>query len=102
MNSSSEMLTIRIFPQLTVGPELVGRAAGARLREEILRAAGSAVVVVDFKGIETVSPSFADELFGKLPPEIVQRRRVRFAGASDEVRALARGVRGLRSELAAT
>lgn len=102
MTSSTDMHTTRITPRQTVGPLLVGRSAGARLLEEILRAAETALVVVDFEGVEAVSPSFADELFGKPPPDLARRRCVRFAGASDEVRALARGVRGLRAELTVT
>ena len=56
------------------------------------------VAVVDLEGITTIAPSFADELFAKLPAELVRDRRVRFTNASDEIRAQARGVRGLRSE----
>lgn len=58
-------------------------------------------VVVDLAGIELVSPSFADELFAKLPPDLVADRRVRFANASEEIKALARGVRGLRRQITA-
>lgn len=89
---------IKVFDDL--GPALVGREAGARLRTEILRHADRNAVTVDLAGIESISPSFADELFGKLPTEIVATRRVKFANATDEIRALARGVRGLRREVA--
>jgi hypothetical protein len=46
-----------------------------------------------------MSPSFADEIFAKLPAALVRERRIRFANASDDIRELARGVRGNRARL---
>lgn len=94
------MPTDPIRPLDDLGPGLVGREAGARLRERIVEAAQHGAVVVDLEGVTTIAPSFADELFGKLPGELVSDRRVRFTNASDEIRAQARGVRGLRRETA--
>lgn len=94
------MATDPIRPLDDLGCALIGREAGALLRERIVRAARHGVVVVDLEGITTIAPSFADELFAKLPAELVEGRRVRFTNASDEIRAQARGVRGLRSEAA--
>ncbi|HET6690450.1 MAG TPA: STAS-like domain-containing protein [Miltoncostaeaceae bacterium] len=93
------MTTIALTPIATHGPELVGRAPGARLREEAVGLAATARVVIDLAGIEAMSPSFADEIFGKLPADLIRDRRIRFANASDEIRALARGVRGNRARL---
>jgi hypothetical protein len=91
---------IVIRPVDELGTELIGREAGAAFRERVMRAARAGQVTIALAGIELISPSFADELFAKLPRELVRARRVRFANASDDVRALARGVRGLRAELA--
>lgn len=93
------MSRITITPSEDHGAQLVGRTAGARLRATIVSAASAGTVVVDLAGIEAISPSFADELFGKLPSELVTARRVRFSHASDEIRAQARGVRANRARL---
>lgn len=93
------MHTNLITPMKDLGAELVGRSAGARLRERIVHSARTGLVVVDLAGIEAISPSFADELFGKLPRDLVRSRRVRFVNASEDIRALARGVRGNRARL---
>src|SRR4051812_19332276 len=65
--STIETMTVR--PADEQGPVLASRGRAARLREEIEAAleAGE-VVTVDLAGVETVSPSFADELFAKLAP----------------------------------
>jgi hypothetical protein len=89
----------RITPRDDLGTQLVGRHAGAALREQIVREARIHPIIVDLAGITSISPSFADELFAKLPAELVEGRRVRFSNATDEIKALARGVRGLRRQL---
>lgn len=94
------MTTRTIRPLDELGPVLLGRHTGAAFRERVLACAEAGPVVVDLAGIELISPSFADELFAKLPPDVISDRRVRFSNASDEIRALARGVRGLRREVA--
>jgi hypothetical protein len=46
------------------GPDLSGRTLGATIREEVIDLAPE--VLFDCAGIESMSPSFADEVFGKL------------------------------------
>src|SRR5688572_17681211 len=49
------------------GPVLTGRASAAQLTELVLEEiARGQRVELDFAGVHAVSPSFADELFGKL------------------------------------
>jgi hypothetical protein len=74
-----------------VGPVLTGRTVGARVRERI----GACVlrgesVVVDFEGVEAISPSFADEMFARVPAEAVESGQVRFANLDDELLMIAR------------
>ena len=73
------------------GTALGTRARGQVVRrelEESLRADPERVVIVDFSGVEQVSPSFADECFGKLAAGLGaegMRRRLRFASADGTV-----------------
>jgi hypothetical protein len=46
------------------GPDLSGRERGLAIRESV--DTNAAEVVFNLYGVETMSPSFADELFGKL------------------------------------
>jgi STAS-like domain of unknown function (DUF4325) len=46
------------------GPDLSGRTLGASIREEVVDLAPE--VLFDCAGVESMSPSFADEVFGKL------------------------------------
>lgn len=49
------------------GSVLTGRSLAAEIAAELaLRVADRGTVTVDFHGVEAMSPSFADELFGKL------------------------------------
>jgi hypothetical protein len=66
-----------------------GRSQAQALREEIERAAIDGDVVVDFARVLTLSPSFADELFAKLSPELVESGRVEFQNLSPATRAIA-------------
>lgn len=59
-----------------VGGFLGGRPLAARLRQQITEQAAYHVVVVDMEGIEAMSPSFADELFGKLDSSLWNSGRV--------------------------
>lgn len=79
-----------------LGPELIGRQAGERLRQVVVGRTATGIVVVDLEGLVLMTPSVADELFAKLPDDVVREQRVRFANASEEIRALARDTRGLR------
>lgn len=70
------------------GSVLSGRIFAAELAEEVLsQAEENGVVVFDFAGVETVSPSFADELFGKLVVR-VGPDRVRFENLSPHLQAV--------------
>jgi hypothetical protein len=75
-------------PAEELGPVLAGRHLGEalRLRIEQLVADGEDVVV-DFTGVAVVSPSFADEIFAKLPPDLAPH--VRFDNMADDLRSLA-------------
>ena len=86
-----DMQITMIRPADDVGPVLTGRAVAALLRarvEEAVRDGDS--VVVDFRGVEAVSPSFADELFAKLPGELAER--VQFENVGTDLAALRRYV----------
>jgi len=48
---------------------------------------------VSFEGVVAISPSFADELFAKVPEEAVEDGRVRLVDLDDDLRAIARFVR---------
>lgn len=60
-----------------LGPVLVGRTDAARMRDRVLDAPDDGGAVVDFAGIEVVSPSFADEFFAKLPAPLLESGQVR-------------------------
>jgi hypothetical protein len=79
-------------PVETYGPVLAGRGSASRFRAQIEELAGRGAVVVDFEGITTVSPSFADELFAKLGRDLVARGDVRFDNLGVGVEAIARYV----------
>ncbi len=76
------------------GSVLVGRATAERIRGRIETAArvGEAPVVLDFSGVLTVSPSFADELFAKLAPELRTPERIRLDGMSPALKSIQRFV----------
>ncbi len=75
------------------GPVLVGRSNAARIRERVERAARDAPpVVIDFSEVITVSPSFADELFAKLPAELRTEERIRLEGMTEPLQSIKRFV----------
>lgn len=78
------------------GPVLAGRGSAGRFRAQVEKLAERAPVVIDFDGITTVSPSFADELFAKLSPDLIEDGNVRFENMGDGIDAIARYVVGLR------
>jgi uncharacterized protein DUF4325 len=62
------------------GLVLSGRTSGALLREQIEGLAQQhSQVIVDFAGVEIVTPGFADEVFAKMTPSLVETGQVRFA-----------------------
>lgn len=77
-------------PADELGNALVGRTHGELVRERIEQALESGeTVVVDFDGVEFMSPSFADEVFGKLPEEPTESGRLRFENLADDLVQLA-------------
>lgn len=68
------------------GSVLGGRVLGQEIRGRIVRQVErGACVVIDLEGVVAVSPSFADEIFGKLPLE-VREDQVEFVNVSEELR----------------
>lgn len=94
------MQMTRIRPADELGAVLSSRFLGAELRARIEALLREGDVVVDFAGVEAVSPSFADELFAKLPTEAASGGRLKFKNLGDDTAALARFVaesRGVRT-----
>lgn len=77
-------------PTDELGPALGGRPSAARIREQIQDAvsAGSHIIV-DFDGA-LMSPSFIDELFAKMQPEVRSSDLVEFRGLSEQTLAFVR------------
>jgi hypothetical protein len=72
------------------GPVLTGRVVAERIVEDaIAEVAAGGTVVLDFEDVRAVSPSFADELFGKLAMRI-DTDRVRFENLSDHLESVAK------------
>jgi STAS-like domain of unknown function (DUF4325) len=89
------MTTIR--PADELGSVLAGRGAAAVLRARIEQIAHRGDhVTVDFEGVLSASPSFADELFAKLNRELVDDGRVVFENVPASLVAIARYVRESR------
>jgi anti-anti-sigma regulatory factor len=86
------MTTIRLADEF--GGVLLGRDNAQRIRSRVENATreSSEPVVLDFEGILTVSPSFADELFAKLDPALRNSGRVEVRGTSPGLDAIARFV----------
>lgn len=74
-------------PADELGPILASRGRALDLRRRLeaeLAAAGEAVI--DFEGVDTMTPSFADEFIAKLPADA--RDRLRFEHLDEDLRAL--------------
>jgi hypothetical protein len=70
------------------GEVLGGRVLGEEIRAAVVRQVKSGEnVVLDLDGVQAVSPSFADEIFGKLPLEVDDH--VTFANVSRQIQAVA-------------
>lgn len=83
-----------ITPADEFGPVLSGRFEAEELRARIeATLAGGVDVVVSFEGVVAMSPSFADELFAKMPEAAIDEGRVRFIDLDDDLLAIARFVR---------
>jgi anti-anti-sigma regulatory factor len=85
-------MTIRLADEF--GGVLLGRSNAERIRNRIEDAARGTdePVIVDFEGVITASPSFADELFAKLDPMLRQSGRVEVRGMSPALESIARYV----------
>lgn len=85
-------------PAEDLGPVLTGRAVAARIREDVERALSAGEnVVVDLQGVEFVSPSFADELFAKVPRTALEDGRLSLAHVNEDTAELIRFVQFGRS-----
>jgi hypothetical protein len=83
--TSSDLFVIHLVGSLST------RESGARAREQFHSALLQQLVVAADFGDREVSPSFADELFGKLAEEIGSvefRKRVRAIGLTESTRQL--------------
>lgn len=90
-----------IKPADEFGAVLSSRFAAEELRARIERELAEGTdVVVSLEGVIAVSPSFADELFAKVPQDAVETGRVRFVNLSEDLRAIARFVREGRGRTA--
>jgi hypothetical protein len=88
MSSTSEaarVQTIRLLDQM--GADISGRGSGEEVRGLVEH--GVTEVVFDLAGVESMSPSFADEVFGKLAQETA-RPSIRVVNAADDIVALIR------------
>lgn len=89
-----------IRPADDLGPVLTSRSIAEALRIHIEDVASREEVVVDFAGVEAVSPSFADEIFAKIPAHLVRSGRVRFENLDDDLERLAEFVVASRADSA--
>jgi hypothetical protein len=79
------------------GDVLGGRDLAAEIRKEVVRRVDAGEeVVIDLDGVLTVSPSFADELFGKLPASV--GGRVQFENVSEHLQSVAEMARAGRPD----
>lgn len=90
------MATIR--PADDFGGVLTGRSEAGLLRARVEQLAKDEPVTVDFDGVLTASPSFADEFFAKLDPELIEAGSVLFENVPASLAAIARYVRAARNE----
>jgi hypothetical protein len=66
-----------------LGPDLSGRKLGEKVRKSALRER-SGRLIFDCAGIATISPSFADEVFGRLATER-KRPKIEVINASPDI-----------------
>jgi STAS-like domain of unknown function (DUF4325) len=79
------------------GEVLGGRVLGEEVRVKVARLVEEGeVVTLDLDGVVAVSPSFADEVFGKLPAEVGDEH-IEFVNLSAEIQAVADMARAGRS-----
>ncbi len=80
-----DVVTIRLAD---TGQLLGGRPLAAQLRQHVTETAAAHAVIVDFEGIQAMSPSFADELFAKLDQQLLETGRVQLRDADSQFKAL--------------
>jgi STAS-like domain of unknown function (DUF4325) len=87
----SEDSLMKIRPADTLGAVLTGRSIAAALRAEVEEHLRSdEEVILDFENVAAISPSFADELFAKLPTEAWKSKRVIVEHLDEDSAAFAR------------
>lgn len=87
-----------IRPADEIGSVLAGRGEATVLRARIEQLAREdPPVTVDFSGVITASPSFADELFAKLDPGLIEGGEVVFEHVPPSVASIARYLRSVRA-----
>lgn len=93
---TDQMTRVRLSEEL--GSVLVGRMPAAELRERVEEVARSGeVVVLDFVDVVVVSPSFADEVFARLDPSLVESGAVRLENLDDDLIEVASFLRRARA-----
>ena len=98
MTAVAQVMMIPLFDEF--GPVLTSRATAEELRHRIEAAVDhGSTVVLDFAGVEVMSPSFADEIFAKVPREFVDDRRIVFDNLNEDLTHLARFVVSGRAQL---
>jgi anti-anti-sigma regulatory factor len=71
------------------GTVLAGRGLATAIREEVEHLiADGTEVILDFEGVEAVSPSFADEVFGKLVAAVGEEA-ITFTGMTPQLKKVA-------------
>jgi len=79
------------------GEVLGGRVLGQEIRARVVRLVEAGeVVTLDLEGVLAVSPSFADEVFGKLPAEVGDNAVI-FSNVSAQIQEVADMARAGRS-----
>jgi len=84
-DSAQRVQTIRLIDE--IGADLSGRTLGDTVRATVDPSVSE--VVFDCEGLGSMSPSFADEVFGKLAQES-QRPAIRIVNATPDILALIR------------
>ena len=88
-----EFLSVRLAEEH--GSVLAGRDLAKAIRRDVVgRVEQGEDVVVDLAGVVAISPSFADELFGKLPAAVGES--VQFENVSEHLAAVAKMARAGR------
>jgi hypothetical protein len=89
-------MRIRLSDEL--GRVLVGRFPAVQLREHVedLARRGE-TVVLDFAGVDVLSPSFADEVFARLDPLLVEAGLIKLENVDDDLLEVASFLRRARA-----